>query len=188
MTGVDFSNSSLDYARTTAARNRQDITYIYSDYLEFTPAEPFDLITLIFYDFCALSPRQRRRLFQGFRRCLKADGRLFIDGISTVYFDSATEARTYEYHAKNGFWSGGPHYVFQNTFTYEPEKVILKKHTVVESDRTRTFFNWLSCFDRESLEAECLENGFRIEQWYGDVTGAPYRPDEIDFAFVAEMQ
>ena len=62
VTGIDFSERSIRYARETAARKALDIDYVCQDYLEFETKKRFDLITMIMCDFCALSPMQRKKM------------------------------------------------------------------------------------------------------------------------------
>ena len=59
-------------------------------------------------------------------------------------FAAGEEAATYA-HRQGGFWSPEPHFVFQNTFKYQAERVLLDKYTIVEKARTRVVFNWLQC-------------------------------------------
>ena len=70
VTGIDFSRHSLDYAQAEAARTRTHIRYIHADYLEDDPPTGFDVVTLIYYDYCALSPEQRRCLLAHVRKML----------------------------------------------------------------------------------------------------------------------
>ena len=57
VTGIDFSINSLEYARQRATQQGLDIQYIHQNYLEFNTADRYDLIMMIFCDFCALSLR-----------------------------------------------------------------------------------------------------------------------------------
>jgi hypothetical protein len=85
----------------------------------------------------------------------------------------------------NGFWSPNKYYGFQNTFKYEEEKVVLDKYTIVESERTRTVYNWLQYFASEDLEREFVEAGFTIEGFYSDVAGTKYDRESSEFAVIA---
>ncbi|MCP4410988.1 MAG: class I SAM-dependent methyltransferase, partial [Gammaproteobacteria bacterium] len=53
VTGIDFSKVSLDYARENTD---QSISYIEADYLSDELPTGFDIVTLIYTDFCVLSP------------------------------------------------------------------------------------------------------------------------------------
>ena len=64
VTGIDFSENSIGYARDIATKEGLKINYVNQNYLEFQTDERFDLITMIMCDFCVLSPGQRKLLLQ----------------------------------------------------------------------------------------------------------------------------
>ena len=185
VTGVDFSARSIAYAREIAARDGLAVDYRHQDYLTFQSDARFDLILLIFCDFCALSPDQRRHMLQTFRSLLAPDGHILLDVHSLSLFDQRTESASYELNGLNGFWSPNPYYSFLNAFKYEDEKLLLDKYTIVERDRTRTVYNWLQCFSPESLAAELNAAGLAVDALHGNVAGAPYDPQATEFAVIA---
>jgi cyclopropane fatty-acyl-phospholipid synthase-like methyltransferase len=185
VTGVDFSQRSIDYAKTAAAEKNLDITYLRQNYLDFDTDERFDLIIMIFCDFCALGPAQRKTLLKKYHTFLKPGGSLLLDVHSLNIFDQKEESAIYELNQLNGFWSPDKYYGFVNTFKYENEKVTLDKYTIVEENRTRTVYNWLQYFTRESLTEELTENGFTVQGFFSDVAGTPFNPKSSDMAVVA---
>jgi cyclopropane fatty-acyl-phospholipid synthase-like methyltransferase len=188
VTGIDFSENSLAYARQTAADKGLAVNYVLKNYLEFETSDRFDLITMIWCDFCALSPAQRQKLLSIFRTCVKPDGAVLLDVHSLTHFDQQEETTTYELNHSNGFWSPEDYYCFVNTFKYKPEKVLLDKYTIIEESRTRVVYNWLQHFSREMLAEEFEANGFKIEEFYADVAGTPYNPDSTEIAVVARQE
>jgi len=185
VTGIDFSQRSIDYAKTDAAQKNLDITYIRQNYLDFDTDNRFDLIIMIFCDFCALSPQQRKTLLKKYHTFLKPGGSLLLDVHSLNIFNQKTEAVTYELNQLNGFWSPDKYYGFVNSFKYENEKVSLDKYTLIEENRTRTVYNWLQYFSQDSLSKELDENGFRVQRFFSDVAGAPFDPKSPDMAVIA---
>jgi hypothetical protein len=140
---------------------------------------------MIFCDFCALSPAQRKTLLKKYHTFLKPGGSLLLDVHSLNIFDQKEESAIYELNQLNGFWSPDKYYGFVNTFKYENEKVTLDKYTIVEENRTRTVYNWLQYFTRESLTEELTENGFTVQAFFSDVAGTPFNPKSSDMAVVA---
>ena len=185
ITGIDFSGSSIAYAREAAAREGLNINYIEQNYLDFETEDRFDLVLMIMCDFCALSPAQRNGLLRKFHGLLKPSGSVLLDVYSLVAFDQKEEAATYEENQLGGFWSPNRYFGFLNTFKYDDDKVILDKYTIVESDRIRTIYNWLQHFSPEDLEREFVEAGFAVQGLYSDVAGTPYDPGSGEFASVA---
>jgi cyclopropane fatty-acyl-phospholipid synthase-like methyltransferase len=185
VTGIDFSENSISYAKQTAARKNLEITYVLMNYLDFDTTDSFDLIIMIMCDFCALSPGQRKTMLSKFRSLLKPEGSLLLDVYSLNSFNRREESATYEFNQLNGFWSPDDYYGFVNTFKYESEKVVLDKYTIIEETRKRTVYNWLQYFSKDSLRNEFEENGFKVEALYSDVTGEPLTSDSAEIAIVA---
>ena len=186
VTGIDFSQRSIDYAVQVASDERLNINYIKQNYLEFETEERFDLVLMIMCDFCALSPTQRNELLKKFHTILKPGGSVLLDVYSQAAFARKEEVATYELNQLNGFWSADKYYGFLNTFKYENERVVLDKFTVVEPDRIRTVYNWLQHFAPEELEKEFMAAGFAINGLYSDVAGNQYNKESSEFAVVAE--
>lgn len=185
VTGIDFSERSINHARKTAQEKNLDINYVNQNYLDYQPAGKFDLITLIYCDLCPLSPDQRKIMLAKFRDCLKDDGAVLLDVHTLSQFNALNEDSIYSYSPAGGFWAAGPYHEFQNTFKYEKEKVVLFKHTIFEKDRTRVIYNWLQHFSLESIKEEFRTNGLEITEYYSDVAGTPYNQDSTDMAVIA---
>jgi 2-polyprenyl-3-methyl-5-hydroxy-6-metoxy-1,4-benzoquinol methylase len=187
VTGIDFSENSLKYAREVAVREGLDIDYVHADYLEYETEKKFDLIIMIMCDFCALSPEQRKKLLAKFASFLKPGGSVLLDVYSLNSFDQKEESATYELNQLNRFWSPEDYYCFVNSFKYDEEKVTLDKYTIFEASRTRVVYNWLQYFSQESLQDEFAKNGFGAEELYSDVAGMPFSPDSKEIAVVAAI-
>jgi len=186
VTGIDFSENSLNYARQAAADKGLNVNYVQADYLEFETEDKFDLIIMIMCDFCALSPGQRAKMLSKFKTMLKSGGAVLLDVYSLNAFNQKTESATYEKNQLNGFWSPDTYYGFVNTFKYETEKVMLDKYTIIEVGRTRTVYNWLQHYSPEDLKSEFGESDFTIKGLYSDVAGSPFDSETNEFAIIAK--
>ncbi len=187
VTGIDFSERSLKYAKQVAEDKKLNINYIQANYLDFETDQKFDLITMIMYDFCALSPEQRNAMLKKFSAMLKPNGSILFDVFSLSSFEQREESSTYELNQLNSFWSAEDYYCFVNTFKYCTEKVILDKYSIIEESKTRTVYNWLQYFSESSLRTELENAGLSLKHLYGDMTGNPYSPDSAEFAVVASL-
>ncbi|MFC1838947.1 methyltransferase domain-containing protein [Thermodesulfobacteriota bacterium] len=185
VTGIDFSENSIKYARELAEQKGLKINYVHTNYLDFETTHHFDLITMIMCDFCALSPEQRKTMLSKFYSFLKQGGSVLLDVYSLNGFYQREESSTYEFNQLNNFWSPGDYYCFVNAFRYNEEKVSLDKYTIIEKSRTRIVYNWLQYFSRESLCKEFEENGFEVDSYYSNVAGDPFDPDSTEFAITA---
>lgn len=188
VTGIDFSKSSLEYAKEFAQKEKLNINYVHQNYLEFSTNEKYDLITMIMCDFCALSSSQRKMLLDKFYDLLEKDGTVLLDVYSLKSFDTREESATYERNQLYNFWSEDDYYGFVNTFRYEDEKVILDKYTIIEENSSQVVYNWLQYFSLESLTKEFKDLGLKIKAVYNDVAGSNYEEESLEFAIVATKE
>ena len=188
VTGIDFSIRSIQYAMKTAREKGLKITYIHKNYLEFDTKNKFDLIIMIFCDFCALSPGQRKMLLRKFYKFLTPNGLILLDVHSLNTFKYRNEVSKYEFNQLNNFWSPDNYYGFLNTFKYKKEKITLDKYTIIEKSRTRIIYNWLQYFSKDSLQKEFEMNGFTAKEFFSDVSGTPFSPNSPDLAIVAQKE
>lgn len=186
VTGIDFSKNSLEYAKKVALENNLEIRYIHQNYLEYNSDEKYDLITMIMYDFCVLSPEQRKILLNKFYNLLSDDGKVLLDVQSLRAFDSIKESSIYEHNQLYKFWSQNDYYAFVNTFKYEDEKVSLDKYTIIEEDKSYEVYNWFQYFSIESLKKEFESVGLKIVTVYNNVAGEVYCDNCDGFAIVAQ--
>ena len=185
VTGIDFSESSLEHAKQVATQKGLKVNYVHTNYLDFETTRRFDLITMIMCDFCALSPEQRKMMLSKFYFLLNPGGSVLLDVYSLNSFNQKQESATYELNQLNGFWSPEDYYCFVNTFKYENENVTLDKYTIIEESQTREVYNWLQHFSTKSLSQEFEENGFKAEDFYSDVAGTAFDTESAEFALVA---
>jgi 2-polyprenyl-3-methyl-5-hydroxy-6-metoxy-1,4-benzoquinol methylase len=186
VTGIDFSRRSIEYAQAAAKRSGLSIDYNHQNYLEFVTDKRFDLIIMIMCDFCALSPVQRMTMLEKFHSLLLPGGAVMLDVYSLNAYAEREETTLYSENLLDGFWSKEKYYGYQNTFKYDPEKVVLDKYTIVEAARIRTVYNWLQYFSAESLKREFGEAGFNQTELVGDVVGASFDEAAAEFAIIGK--
>ncbi|UDQ97513.1 class I SAM-dependent methyltransferase [Lentisphaerota bacterium WC36G] len=186
VTGIDFSKNSLEYAKKQALENNLSINYVYANYLDYELTDKYDLICLIFCDYCALSPAQRAILLKKFRSMLKPNGKVLLDVHSLNMFTILEEKASYEFNYLDNFWSADDYYCFINNFKYEDQKVGLDKYTIIERDTIKVVYNWLQYFNPTALEKEFIEAGFTNMKLFKNVAGEDYDESHTEFAIVAE--
>ncbi|WP_345990371.1 class I SAM-dependent methyltransferase [Sulfurimonas sp. HSL1-2] len=181
VTGLDFSVSSLAYAKA----HTPEVNYVQGNYLDFESSMPFDLITMIMCDFCALSPEQRARLLQKFRTLLADGGSVLLDVYSLNAYDKRTEQAIYERNQLNGFWSEQNYFAFVNTFKYDEVNVVLDRyHIYVKDGQQKEVYNWFQHYSYETLTTEVEANGLAISECFANVAGDPFHGTCDEFAVV----
>lgn len=174
VTGVDYSRRSIEYARNYAEMLDLPITYRYADYLDLEDASLYDAALLIFGDYCALNPKDRRKLLAKVNRALKPGG-FFVLDVSTPHLADHQGEKSSWYAADAGFWRPTPHLVLENGFAYPEEMIYLDQYVVIEGDGGLTVYrNWFQDFDREMIVNELDNGGFHVQSLWSDLTGTPY--------------
>lgn len=170
VTGVDFSKRSIEYATRHALSNRMEISYVYKNYLDIEYEEAFDVVTLIYCDFGALSPADRHLLLAKIRRALKKGGTLILDGFTEHEIVGFPEGRTIQY-CDQGFWSASSYMCIQSNYLYPDTGNYLEQYVVVTEDDCRCFNIWNQIFTEESLASELRRAGFGSTTFFDDVRG-----------------
>lgn len=181
VTGVDVSALSLDYAKRQDSRT----IYIKADYLSDDLPSGFDAITLIYTDFCVLSPTQRKNLLRRMREMLNPGGHIVIDVAGIGAFAKKQEVTVIQNKLMDGFWAPGEYVGIQRTFLYPKEHLSLDRYLIVEPNETWQIYNWLQHFTPESIELELRGTGFEIDQMVGDLCGAPLGPESDLIGIIA---
>jgi cyclopropane fatty-acyl-phospholipid synthase-like methyltransferase len=188
ITGIDFSERSIEHARRVAAQAGLKVAYVKQNYLEFETEDCFDIILMIMCDFCALSPAQRKTMLEKFQVMLAPGGSVLLDVYSLNAFKQREEGTSYGMNLLDGFWSPWRYFGFLNTFKYDEAKVVLNKYTIVEEERVRTVYNWLQYFSPESLQSEFEKARFTRHEFYGNVAGSPFAESASEFAIVGRRE
>jgi SAM-dependent methyltransferase len=172
VTGVDFSAHSLDFAET---QGPQSIRYIEADYLTDDLPTGFDVVTLIYTDLCALSPKKRKMLLGRMHRMLNPGGQIVLDVAGIGSLTDKKEMTIIEHNMMGGFWSEEDYVGLQRTFIYPEDCLSLDRYLIVQPNETWQIYNWTQHFSPESVENELHNAGFEVDQMAGDLSGRPLK-------------
>jgi SAM-dependent methyltransferase len=185
VTGIDFSSHSLEYARLKANEGGYAIRYQQADYLQDELPAGFDVVTLIYTDYCVLSPAQRKTLLGRIREMLKPGGKFVMDVSGTGSFAGKQDSTRIENRLMGGYWAEGDYVGIHQAFVYKQANLSLDRYTIVEPHETWEIFNWFQHFTEESLRSELGSAGFEISQMAGDLTGKPLTSGSDFIAVIA---
>ena len=184
VTGVDFSQNSIDYASVQAREKKLPIQYRCQNYLALDDQNVYSAALLIYGDLCPLSPEQRAKLLANVRRALKPGGCFILD-VTTPRLRQKYGLKNGWYAAGQGFWKPGPQLVLEQGFAY-PDDLFLDQYIVIEGDgKISVYRNWFQDYTPETIRAELAPGGFELESLWGDLTGMPYTPDSEWIGIVA---
>jgi SAM-dependent methyltransferase len=185
VTGVDFSARSLAHARESAAEKRLAITYVEGDYLKCELPAQQAVVTLIYGDYCVLSPPQRHALLDRIRATLKPGGHFVFDVFSRPQFGELEEGFRCERRLMNGFWAQGDYFGFKVTHLYRDLHLALDRYLIVEPSRRRDIYNWTQYFMPDEVQAELVEAGFRVNEIFDLSTGGHWIERAAPFGVLA---
>jgi len=185
VTGIDFSPSSIAHARGVAEGEDLSARFSVADYLADDLPTGQDLVVLIYGDYCALPPQDRRRLCARVRESLAPGGAFVFDVFSLGRFAALREEVEFGRRLMDGFWAPGDYFGFRRTLLYSEEKVGLDRYLVVAPGRSFEIFNWMQYFDPEGAVAEARAFGFSRVETADIATGGPWVPGPTPFAVIA---
>jgi len=173
VTGIDFSKRSIEYAKEQALLNKSSIEYIYQNYLSIEYAERFDLVTLIYCDYAALSIADRTILSKKIYQALKPNGKFILDVFTPK--KRKKEAHSWHHSENDGFFSPKPYICMEATYQYDDEdKTELNQYIILTEDDISCYHVWNHYFTKEALVSEMQIAGFNDFEIFGDVAGAEF--------------
>jgi SAM-dependent methyltransferase len=172
VTGLDFSENSINDAR----EHDPDSEYILQDYLSMDFEGVFDMVTLIYYDYGALIPKERQELLHRVCKALKPNGLFLLDVMTPLKGKGKHDLTSWSVNPGGGFWSANPHLCL-NADYYYGDVAEGSRTVVIEENSVRCFNLWDCYFTKKSLLDETAPYGFVEHGFYNDATGKPYTDD-----------
>ncbi len=185
VTGIDFSKVSLDYARENTD---QSISYIEADYLSDELPTGFDIVTLIYTDFCVLSPSQRKLLLSKVIKMLNPNGVFIFDVAALGALKDKQESTSLDYKSMNGFWAKEDYVGIQKTFIYDEEKISLDRYLIIEPTTQWEIYNWFQYFSVDSIKCELMNAGFNATRIGNGLSDDPVTNDSNTMGIVASIK
>ena len=178
VTGVDWSERSINYAKARAASiipPGRKINYVMQNYLTIEYENDFDIAVIICYDFCVLSKNDRKLMLEKIYKALRPGGKFIFDA-TTVNNLITEESRRWDFHPDGCFSSEKPHICFNSYYYYEEDETNLTQTIIMTENDCDCFHIWHHHYTEEKLISELNGAGFintNIEL-YADVAGKPY--------------
>ncbi len=179
VTGVDFSSNSIAYAKKATLLNKTNITYFCKNYLDIDFKEAFDLVILIYLDFCVLNVHERKVVLNNIYTSLRDGGVFIFDVVNSNNIEDKVLKQSWDV-CKSGFWDDKPYIVLNNGYHYKEDKVLLNQHIVInEDDAVKTYHFWSTYYDYEDVGSLLKGSSFtniesysnvlpKIDAWTGD--------------------
>ena len=172
VTGVDISRRSIDYAKGTVESAYSNTSFICMNYLDMEFKNSFDIVTMIYYDFCVLSANEQKLLLSKIHDALRDNGVFAFDIVTEVMQIPAASGVT---ACEEGLWSADPYLEIQDNFLYEKPKTLGQQYIVIGEDGETKIYRFYS---RLFSSAEILDlldsSGFKVMKQYQNLKGDAY--------------
>jgi SAM-dependent methyltransferase len=146
------------------------------NYLDIDFVARFDLVILIYLDFCVLLPEERDKVLRNIHRALKKGGLFICDVVNEKNIDRKIMAQSWEVQ-ETGFWKDSPYIALTNGYHYPESKVLANHHIIVgENDTIDTYVFWTHYYETEDLFEIFKMNGFGEIKCFNNVL-----PDNNDY-------
>ena len=188
VTGVDFSTTAIGYAKSQVSPADAGPGYLVADYLADELPGTFDVVTLIYYDFCALSPADRRALLQRIRRMLNPGGSLVLDVLTDSAIPQMSEQLVIEKRLMDGFWAESDYVGIHRRWVYPDQALSLDHYAIVEPADHWEILNWMQYFSSDRLVGELKDAGYSIRSLTGSLIGEALTKESSEIAVIAETQ
>ncbi|WP_035571656.1 class I SAM-dependent methyltransferase [Halonatronum saccharophilum] len=184
VTGIDYSQRSINYAKKKVEEDKLDIKYIYQNYLTIDFEDEFDVIMLIYCDLGALINKERDILLEKVYQALKPGGIFIFDIFTDKNRDASNLRRSWEV-AEDGFWSKKPYLALTETFLYPDEDTFLDQTIVMTDDKEINIYRIFDHFYTKETITDLLDKfGFRDHSYYSDLVGREYSRESKTLAIV----
>ena len=176
VTGIDFSPTSIAYAKENIVKKQMNIRYECDDYLNFDIDDEFDFITLIYGGLCDFSQAEADILLSRIHRALKDDGYLIFDVYTERHIQKLGIGRYWYISLNEGFWEKAPHLVLEERLNFEDENVYLRQFTVIDkAGDMKSHHIWGRYYNIISIRDLLEKHKFKVVEVYSDLLGTPYQ-------------
>jgi SAM-dependent methyltransferase len=186
VTGIDFSQTSIDYAKKSSVNNGLSNDYICMNYMNLDEKDKYDLAILIYLDFCVLKPGEREKVLSNTYKALKHNGLFVFDVINRKNIEEKILKQSWGI-CSGGFWSDRPYIVLNSGYHYPEAHVLLNQHIVInEEERIKRYLFWSTYYDFQDIEPILSQTGFRDIEQYENLLpkGDEWNGDNVDFYIV----
>lgn len=181
--GVDISANSIQYAKKNIQVENEKVSFHEMNYLNLDYNEVFDVTTLIYYDFCALSIKDQSRLLHRVHKALKPGGCFLLD-VFTEHHKSDMSVNIF--FENGGFWSNRPYWLIKTAFMYNEPKVECFQHAIInEAGAMKLIRVFHRLFSLNEIQDLLANHGFKVEKVFKNLKGEPLALNSNTYGIIA---
>jgi SAM-dependent methyltransferase len=186
-TGIDFSPSSLAYARAETADRGLSCKYRQGDVRTAEYGPGYDLVMMIFAEFSAFAPHEAQDLLKKMNAALHPGGKLVLEPQRFDSLQNHGSEPVFWARQQTGLFSDQPHLYLEEHFWDEERRVLTDRYYVVDAatgDATE-YVNTRQAYTHAELTALLDSAGFEAIEFHASLSGSEEAADEDCFAVVA---
>lgn len=165
VTGIDFNKASIDYA----AGKRNNIRYIYGDYINGYPDGKYDTVIIIYCDLDTHSDNNRDKLLKNIYNSLDNNGVFIFDVFTEELTRDKQEGKSWDYAPTGGFWYKDEYLLLSQTFHYPENKAFAYQYNLLTKEEAKHFIVWDRYYSKAEINAVLLNAGFRQVSVYENI-------------------
>jgi SAM-dependent methyltransferase len=160
--GIDFSPSSIEYARSQATSASLNCTYVLEDLLRADFGSGFDAVLFLYAEFNAFPRREAEQLLVRARQSLKPDGHLVLEVNTEEQVRQQGTAASSWYVSERGLFADEPHLCLVDRVWDDAARVSAERFTVFGSgsDRPDTYVCTTQAYTDAEYEKLLRSAGF----------------------------
>lgn len=157
VTGVDFNKASIEYA----VSEREDIRYIFSDYINEYPKGKYDVVIMIYCDLGTHSDNDRDKLLKNIFQSMDEGGSFIFDVFTEELVKDKQEFKSWDYAPIGGFWDKDEYLLLNQTFHYPENNVFTSQYNLLTNNEMKHFIVWDRYYSKEEITLILKNIGFR---------------------------
>lgn len=182
VTGIDFNRASIAYA----IEKRQDIRYIFGDYINEYPAGKYDTVIIIYCDLGTHSDSDRDRLLRNIYHSLNDSGVFIFDVFTEELIKDKQESKSWHYAPNGGFWSNEEYLLLNQTFHYPDHKAFAYQYNLLTVEQAKQFIVWDRYYTEEEITSVLQNIGFRNISIHKNILGSNNFTSDSEMFVVAQ--
>jgi SAM-dependent methyltransferase len=171
--GVDFSPSSIDYARESARKAKLNCTYELQDVRKADFGAGYDLVMFIFGEFNVFKPEEAAQILRKAHAAMRSGRALLLE----VHTFEAVQGMGLQpaawYSADSGLFSDRPHLYLQENFWDEGRQVATQRYFIVDAQtgQVTRYAASTQAYSQDGYLKLLKENGFQDVSIHPSLTG-----------------